>query len=191
VTSASTRGKRPRAARRPGERPGQILEAAARVLERLGPAATIEEIAYEAGLGKGTVYEYFGSKAQILAALRRRYVEVAMAAGERAMPPGADPVAGIRAYVGGMFAFAVDNAPLVTLLFHDAGTDADDPLGLIAARLVDLVRGGGLDVADPEFTVEFLLHGLHGVLESALARGEPASRTLARLDPVITALLGE
>ncbi|MEV0714164.1 hypothetical protein [Asanoa sp. NPDC050611] len=37
---------------------------------------------------------------------------------------------------------------------------------------------------------QFLLHGLHGVLESALARGEPATRTLARLDPVVTALLG-
>ncbi len=47
----------------PGDKAGAILEAAVRVLARRGFDATkIEEIAREAGIGKGTVYEYFDSK---------------------------------------------------------------------------------------------------------------------------------
>ena len=47
----------------PGDKSEAILEAAVRVLARRGFDATkIEEIAREAGIGKGTVYEYFESK---------------------------------------------------------------------------------------------------------------------------------
>lgn len=45
------------------EKKSRIIEAAAKVFARKGYAATrIAEVAVEAGIGKGTVYEYFKSK---------------------------------------------------------------------------------------------------------------------------------
>ena len=56
--------------RRPAERPAQILHAAERVFNRRGyDRATTREIAAEAGVSEGTLYNYFGSKRDILLAL--------------------------------------------------------------------------------------------------------------------------
>ncbi|GIG86436.1 TetR/AcrR family transcriptional regulator [Plantactinospora endophytica] len=188
-------GRRPRAARAPAERPAQILDAAARVLLRDGVDATIDGIAAEAGLGKGTVYEYFGSKAQVFTALRNRCNEQILAAGATAVStaPDAPALDRVRRFVAGMFEFGVANAALVALLFHEAGIEEPDELGPIRASLLDLVesgvRAGELAVEDPAFTVEFLLHGLHGVMETALAAGTAAGPLLDRLDGVLVALL--
>ena len=56
--------------RRPAERPAQILVAAERVFNRRGyDRATTREIAAEAGVAEGTLYNYFGGKRAILLAL--------------------------------------------------------------------------------------------------------------------------
>jgi len=193
--------KRRRAPRAPGERPGQILDAATRVLLRHGlDATTIDGIAAEAGLGKGTVYEYFSSKAQVFTALRRRCNEQILAAGTDAVAAGAEVGAldRIRRFVTGMIGFWAANRRLVALLFHEAGIEEPDELGPIRESLLKLVqdgvRAGELAVRDPAFTVDFLLHGLHGVLEGWFAEGAAAEETavesvLARVDEVLTALL--
>lgn len=46
-----------------------ILEAASRVLARQGQAATINEVAVEAGIGRATVYRYFTTREQLVSAL--------------------------------------------------------------------------------------------------------------------------
>jgi TetR/AcrR family transcriptional repressor of mexCD-oprJ operon len=46
-----------------------ILEAASRVLARQGQAATINEVAVEAGIGRATVYRYFKTREQLVSAL--------------------------------------------------------------------------------------------------------------------------
>lgn len=46
-----------------------ILEAAARVLARQGQAATISDVALEAGVGRATLYRYFKTRAQLVSAL--------------------------------------------------------------------------------------------------------------------------
>ncbi len=46
-----------------------ILEAAARVLARQGEAATINEVALEAGVGRATLYRYFKTRGQLVSAL--------------------------------------------------------------------------------------------------------------------------
>jgi AcrR family transcriptional regulator len=56
--------------RRPAERPVEILEAAERVFTRCGyDRATTREIAAEASVSEGTLYNYFNSKRDILFAL--------------------------------------------------------------------------------------------------------------------------
>jgi len=46
-----------------------ILEAASRVLARQGQAATINDVAGEAGIGRATVYRYFETREQLVSAL--------------------------------------------------------------------------------------------------------------------------
>jgi AcrR family transcriptional regulator len=56
--------------RRPAERPVEILEAAERVFTRCGyDRATTREIAAEAGVSEGTLYNYFNSKRAIFLGL--------------------------------------------------------------------------------------------------------------------------
>ncbi len=58
------------ARRRPAQRPAEILAAAERVFNRCGyDRATTREIAAEAGVSEGTLYNYFPSKRAILLAL--------------------------------------------------------------------------------------------------------------------------
>jgi len=63
----------PRWRRRPAERPGQILDAAAKVFARDGlQAATLDDVAREAGITKGTIYLYYRSKDELFANTLRR-----------------------------------------------------------------------------------------------------------------------
>ncbi|HEX3623180.1 MAG TPA: helix-turn-helix domain-containing protein, partial [Acidimicrobiales bacterium] len=76
----SAGGRPPGAARRRREphdvRRDQILDAAEQVfVERGFASATIADVAEHAGVAKGTVYLYFDSKTQLLAALRARHVD--------------------------------------------------------------------------------------------------------------------
>ena len=53
-----------------------ILEAAARVFGEKGfHQATVEEIAKEAGVGKGTIYQYFDSKDEIFRELHQWFIQ--------------------------------------------------------------------------------------------------------------------
>jgi len=82
-----------------------ILEAAARVLGRHGYAsATTNRIAAEAGVGVGTVYEYFADKNAVFEALTEREIEAL--ATSIAAQDTADAV-GLEEALGGMIAAAI------------------------------------------------------------------------------------
>ncbi len=67
--------KAPRWHRRPEERPQQILEAAFRVFGTHGlHQATLDDVAREAGITKGTIYLYFPSKAALFSAMLKSRV---------------------------------------------------------------------------------------------------------------------
>lgn len=89
----------PRWRRRPEERPQQILEAAFRVFGAQGlHQATLDDVAREAGITKGTIYLYFPSKAALFSAMLKSRVNDILppleAAGAGAGPPvGPDELA--------------------------------------------------------------------------------------------------
>ena len=65
----------------PGGKKRTIIDAAAKVFSKKGfHKAKIEEIAKEAGIGKGTIYEYFASKEELfkemLSSISREYIRV-------------------------------------------------------------------------------------------------------------------
>jgi AcrR family transcriptional regulator len=67
--------RRPRWRRQPDERPQQILEAAFRAFGGRGlHGATLEEVAREAGISKGTIYLYFPDKATLFTAMMKARV---------------------------------------------------------------------------------------------------------------------
>lgn len=80
----------------------RVLCAAARVIERTGAAGlTMEAVATEAGLGKGTVFRRFGDRSSLLHALldedERRFQE-SVIHGEPPLGPGAPPAERLIAF---------------------------------------------------------------------------------------------
>lgn len=69
----------PRWRRRPDVRPQQILEAAFRVFGSRGlHQATLDDVAKDAGITKGTIYLYFPSKADLFTAMLKTRVNAIM-----------------------------------------------------------------------------------------------------------------
>jgi AcrR family transcriptional regulator len=58
-----------------GEARERILQAAKRVFAKRGPAATMSQVAEEAGISQGLAYRYFDSKEEILATLVKQAAE--------------------------------------------------------------------------------------------------------------------
>jgi AcrR family transcriptional regulator len=70
MTTVQTTPRPRRWQRRPDERPRQILEAAFRVFGARGfHQATLDDVARQAGITKGTIYLYFPSKAALFTAM--------------------------------------------------------------------------------------------------------------------------
>src|SRR4029450_7094161 len=64
---------RPRGPRRdPDERRAELLDAAERAIRRIGPRASMDELAAEAGITKPILYSHFGDKAGLVTALAER-----------------------------------------------------------------------------------------------------------------------
>ncbi len=81
------------------EKRTQILDAATRVFAQKGAGHTkIADIAEAAGIGKGTVYEYFHSKDEILAASFRYFIEAGARVVEQRLYSLTDPLDRLRAY---------------------------------------------------------------------------------------------
>lgn len=72
---APSRNGSPRWHRRPEERPRQILEAAFKVFGVQGlHQATLDDVARQAGITKGTIYLYFPSKSALFGAMLKSRV---------------------------------------------------------------------------------------------------------------------
>src|SRR5450755_2560805 len=120
-------GRRRREA--PDVRRDQILDAAEQALLARGiAAATMADVADAAGIAKGTVYLYFGSKADLLADLRTRYIErfSDTLAGALTGPARAKPMTRLDRFIEQFFDYAMAHRRMHHLLFHEAGFSEDD-----------------------------------------------------------------
>jgi AcrR family transcriptional regulator len=168
---------RPRV-RQPEVRPDQILDAAQRLLLEMGPTATtMDAVAAAAGVGKGTIYHYYASKSDLLSALRARYLQRTISQAEMAAQGGRSGTVleHIERFVEALLDSTVANGALIWILFHQTATEEDE-LAAVQDVMLALIREGNkageFNIADPEFTTQFLIHGLHGVMEGAFHRGE-------------------
>ena len=198
--ATAPRGKRVDAQR--NER--TLLAAAATVFVSSGVDAPIRQIAAEAGVGIGTIYRHFPSRADLVVAVYRHQVDACAAAGPELLAGAASPLAALRQWVDLFVDFLVTKHGLGQVLpSGSAGYEALhrhflEQLGPVGAQLLaaavesgelrpgtsayELLRGiGNLCLArdddpryDPRRLVDLLLRGLE---ERGEAPGEERSST--------------
>jgi AcrR family transcriptional regulator len=181
------------------ERRAALTDAAARLIARSGlEAATLRDVAAEAGLTTGSLTHYFADKRELLL-----HTFQASLSGRRAMRAGrpqADPMRALLDSLEG--ALPVDEARrrhwMVTIAFcsHSAG-DTElaavqrDAYGEFRSHVVGLVRRAGLaagSAAQP--LAERLIAAADGVAIQALfdPHGWPAARQRLRLNEIVLQL---
>lgn len=183
---------RPR--RDPDARPHQILDAAAALLVAEGAGAlTMERVARDAGLAKGTPYLYFASKAELIEALRTRQVRRMLERCEAATRDAATAAEAVDLFLTACFAATLADAELLRHLFHAGGTPETEVAMTRDALLAHIEAGVAANEfapADPGFAATFLVHGMRGVFaESLHAPREQRAAAVAAVRTMAAAIL--
>jgi TetR/AcrR family transcriptional regulator, transcriptional repressor for nem operon len=173
--------KRRRERRPPEVRREQILDAAALVFTEKGlSATTMDDVAVEAGVAKGTIYLYFDSKEQLLLSLGERYTEeVIQRSGSLFEGDDADesPMARFDRFLEGMIDYYIERRDLHHVLFHGGAVSEAESLRrvreLLRRFIEEGLESGEFRVTDTGFTADFLLGGLHGALVPVLHEQSP------------------
>lgn len=155
----------PRRRRADAERSrGALLDAAAALFVSSGVDAPVRDIAARAGVGVGTVYRHFPTRADLVVAVYRHQVEVCADAGPTLLATTSSPYAALTAWINLFVDFLVTKHGLAAALRSDAaGLDALhsyflDRLLPVCARLVDAAT----DSAEirPGIDAYQLMHGV-------------------------------
>jgi AcrR family transcriptional regulator len=144
----------------------------------------MEDIAAEAGVGKGTLYRYFADKEELYVALLQRASQQYRAMIDAEAARVAPPQAKLRALVAAGFSFFERQPHLSPLIQRAEATHADSPwqpvreafLAHIVAILGEGNESGVFTVADPKLASLLLLGGIRGVY---LFTRKPRPRDLA------------
>ena len=179
---------RKRVLKSPEDRRLEILDAAMSIFSAKGVSkATVADIAEAAGVAKGTVYLYFGSKEHLLAALRDRFVDELL-----------ENVADLLTRVGSedfwelvdttiesMVDFMSEKKDLMTVfleeglssdttdVFPDVGSRVD---AMFAAAIQQGMDSGACKATDPALMASFFHHAFEGAMMHACLRGEQIDR---------------
>ena len=170
----------------PGIRRASILDAATRLILRDGAARlTMEDIAAEAGVARGTLYLYFDSVDGITGALRDRYAQALTGDLEPLLATGGSGsrLRRLDSFIAALASALHDHRKLHHALFTHAGV-AEDPLtaafrALLRRFITDGRDAGEFPVPDPDLTTAFLLAGLHAVLTEGLHKTSTATTIAA------------
>src|SRR6266516_5171695 len=180
--------KRKRVLKSPEDRRLEILDAAMRIFSVKGVSkATVADIAEAAGVAKGTVYLYFGSKEHLLAALRDRHVDELLAHVSDLLSRAGqgDWWSMVDTTIESMADFLIENMGLemvfleeglssdVAKVLPDVGSRVD---AMFAAAIQQGIDAGACRASDPEFMATFFHHAFEGALMTACFHGDPVDR---------------
>ncbi|WP_340646879.1 TetR/AcrR family transcriptional regulator [Phenylobacterium sp.] len=175
-----------------------ILDAAIAVLGERGLAASMEEVARRAGVSKQTIYNHYGSKAELIRALVDRRVADITAPLEM---PGADehPEEALASFARVMLQALINpRATAMMRLYIQGATEAPDvaravfeagPKASRARLAVFLARehaDGRLVVADPAMAAEFFGGMVVGTYQLADLLGVDRGLTERQIDTIAT-----
>ncbi|MER7895700.1 helix-turn-helix domain-containing protein [Streptomyces sp. NPDC096046] len=162
----------------------RLLEAAARlVAERGAGGVTMEAVAAEACVGKGTVFRRFGDRTGLLTALldhSEKKFQAAFLSGPPPLGPGAPPVERLRAFGRAMLRRSSDELELQLAAEPGAGRRFTSPPRRVHHRHVTVLLRQIVPGAD----CELLSHTLMGQLDPALVHHltRQSGMPLARLE---------
>jgi AcrR family transcriptional regulator len=178
-----------------------ILLATEELLTRLPPEQiSMEQVAAAAGVGKGTVFHRFGSRAGLMRALmqdRAMALQQTVVDGPPPLGPGAPPRERLLAFVDGVIEVVSRNKGLLAALDHaeavvQAKIPDDDPPPLHALwhrHIADLLHEArpGLDA---DLTAHLILASLHSdPIQRLLTAEGGADRLADGLKTIIAAVL--
>ena len=98
-----------------------LLEAAAAVFVASGVDAPVREIATRAGVGMGTIYRHFPTRADLIVAVYRHQVEACAEAGPTLLASADSPFAALRQWVDLFVDFLVTKHGLANVLQSESG----------------------------------------------------------------------
>lgn len=175
AVGVSVPAERERASRRRPGRREELLAAALDVIGRVGPNASMEQMAAEAGITKPVLYRYFGDRDGLIAAVAGRFAEAlverlsAVLDGVAEMGVEVSIGAAIESYV----AFIEEDPALYGFLTQQAAPESaalvaviDRVAGAIEVVIEENLAAAGLDTA-PAAT---WAHGVVGMVHMAGAR---------------------
>lgn len=113
-----------------------LLDAAAAVFVVSGVDAPVREIATKAGVGIGTIYRHFPSRADLVVAVYRHQVEACADAGPRLLAESETPEAALRAWVAMFVDFLTTKHGLADALQGDTARSGDALHAYFVGRLV-------------------------------------------------------
>jgi AcrR family transcriptional regulator len=177
----------PRTSRRPPGRRESLLAAALDVIRRVGPSASMDEMAAEAGITKPVLYRYFGDRDGLITALADQFadvlverLELALRRAARATEANVDEV--IRQAIDSYVGFIEEDPALYGFLTQHA---APEHPALVA--VIERVAGSIAGIIRENFTAqgfdprpaETFAHGIVGMVHLAgasWARNHAVSR---------------
>jgi len=133
-----------------------LLRAAAAVFVTSGVDAPVRQIAAEAGVGMGTIYRHFPTRADLIAAVYRHQVEACAEAGPALLESSATAYAALAQWIGLFVDFLVTKHGLAAALgsddasFEALHTYFLDRLVPVCARLLDAAAAAGEIRSDVE-----------------------------------------
>ncbi|WP_199441366.1 TetR/AcrR family transcriptional regulator [Umezawaea beigongshangensis] len=142
-----TSGPRKRADAQRNEK--ALLEAAAAVFVASGVDAPVRDVAAAAGVGVGTIYRHFPTRADLVVAVYHHQIEACVAAGPALLARSASPHAALAAWIDLFVDFLVTKHGLAEALRSDQDTFQTlharflDDLVPVCAHLLDAAAGAG------------------------------------------------
>lgn len=163
-----------------------LLDAAAAVFVARGVDAPVREIAKEAGVGMGTIYRHFPTRADLVVAVYRHQIETCAAAGPQLLADAPTPYEALARWVDLFVDFLVTKHGLAAALRDDrAGFEALhayflDRLLPVCATLLDAARTSG-EVQAGGLDAYGLMRGIGNLCVSADTDERYDARRLVRL----------
>ncbi|OQO94803.1 TetR family transcriptional regulator [Saccharomonospora piscinae] len=146
----------------------RVLDAASRIAARCGAGnLTMDAVAAEAAVGKGTVFRHFGDRAGLLIALLDRAeheLQAAMLSGPPPLGPGAPPRDRLHAFGTAVLRHERRHQDLYLAAVADAQRRFSAPAQRVRHRHVAMLVGTLVPGAD----ADLLAHGLLGYLDPVL-----------------------
>jgi AcrR family transcriptional regulator len=131
-----------------------LLTAAAAIFVASGVDAPVRDIAARAGVGVGTIYRHFPTRADLIAAVYRHQVETCAQAGPTLLNNSSSPLAALTDWIDLFIDFLITKRGLASALQSDSAAFATlhayflDRLVPVCAQLLDAAAAAGETVPD-------------------------------------------